>query len=121
MNQKSRNIVKKLLTANAPEVDTTYRLRRPQPVRICGAEEATMMAMVGRKTYTIAQLLRGRYVLRHKGKALRQHKLASKGRLNLKVRESLHGSHTHMQFKTMLSGTGVHTHQNHFKGPEEFN
>lgn len=89
MNQKSRNIVKKLLTAKTTEVDTTYRLRRPQPVRYCGVEEANLMAMVGRKTYTIAQLLRGRYVLHHKGKALRQHKLSSKHRLKPELRDIL--------------------------------
>lgn len=100
MNQKSRNIVKQLLIGGnhnpllaEGSPDRTrmmgYRLRRPQPVRICGAEEATMMAMVGRKTYTIAQLLRGRYVLRHKGKALRQHKLSSKHRLKPELRDIL--------------------------------
>lgn len=100
MNQKSRDIVKKLLTGGNhnpfPAEGASDRrqmmpghLPRPHPVRICGAEEATMMAMVGRKTYTIAQLLRGRYVLRHKGKALRQHKLSSKHRLKPELRGNL--------------------------------
>lgn len=107
MNQKSRNIVKKLLTANTTDVDTTYRLRRPQPVRYCGIEEATMMAMVGRKTHTIAQLLRGRYVLRHKGKALRQHKLSSKHRLKLGKREKIRAPVDDSVVGRMLDVAGV--------------
>lgn len=63
---------------------------RINPARIPDAYERTIWGLEKRgKTYSVDQLLRGRYVLRRKGKALRQHKLTSKGHLHLDLREIL--------------------------------
>lgn len=63
---------------------------RINPARVPDAYERTIWGLEkSGKTYSIGQLLRGRYVLRRKGKAMRQHKLASKGNLHLDLREIL--------------------------------
>lgn len=112
--KKSRGIVARLLTAGGS--DTNHLVRRVNPVRMVTPFEAALMARAmarakGRKFYTIAQLLRGRYVLRHKGKALRRHKLTGKGYLYLGVREmGLPNSRLHYGLVPKMSSTDVKTH-----------
>jgi hypothetical protein len=86
---RAREVVKNIMTGPAPEQPKTPYPRH-NPVRLPDAYERTIWGLEKRgKTYSIDQLLRGRYVLRRKGKALRQHKLTSKGRLHLGLREIL--------------------------------
>lgn len=86
---RTRETVKNIMTGPAPEQPKSPYPRR-NPARIPGAYERTIWGLEkSGKTYSIDQLLRGRYVLRHKGKPLRQHKLTSKGHLHLGMREIL--------------------------------
>lgn len=60
------------------------------------------------KTYSVDQLLRGRYVLRNKGKVRRQHKLTSKGTLLFDmrtIRQRIYGSR--LAFRYMVASPEV--------------
>lgn len=93
---KHRGVVARILSADPSDprsVDMEYAPpRRPQPVRIFGETESRLLLP---RAEQIAQWnrqrLRGRFVHRHKGKAMRQHALRAI-RLTYEAETAIHNS-----------------------------